>query len=358
MTLALQLSVQPRMPSPAPRCPSPSGWREWRAYIIGITSLSTLVLILAFAQPSVAQSCGQAGGNYCSQSGSCPAGYSSLGQTWDCNPCCLQGPSCGALGGNWCSGTGSCPGGYSSLGRTYDCNPCCKQQNQSQMNFSVHTDTGYTQGWVYGNSSVIDLSWGCNHSNYATRTTIYSPSGRSSPAQCSGLQCGASMAVSGEYGTYTVVTTGTYNCSCLNWGPASFGSTEHFYVSVPADLHSIPPDQYSYSGLGDYLRTRLWQIYNQYSQPWTYSDLLTESYTPIPGLNECNIAINTGTAYSDGQGRFTDRYGNYPWHANPVPACFFDSLCQSTFTQTISVWGVPFSHQVTFGCYDAWIARQ
>lgn len=34
--------------------------------------------------------------------------------------------SCGAIGGNYCSGTGACPAGYSSLGNTFDCAPCCK----------------------------------------------------------------------------------------------------------------------------------------------------------------------------------------------------------------------------------------
>lgn len=36
------------------------------------------------------QSCGDLQGNHCDQSGECPDGYSSLGVTWDCNPCCLK----------------------------------------------------------------------------------------------------------------------------------------------------------------------------------------------------------------------------------------------------------------------------
>ena len=77
-------------------------------------------------------SCGELGGDHCSQSGSCPDSYDSLGTTYDCDPCCKQqplpGPSCGELGGDHCSQSGSCPDGYDSLGTTYDCNPCCKQQ--------------------------------------------------------------------------------------------------------------------------------------------------------------------------------------------------------------------------------------
>jgi hypothetical protein len=82
-------------------------------------------------------SCGDLGGDFCSQSASCPGGYASLGGTYDCKRCCKQqptptptpaGPSCGDLGGNYCSQSASCPAGYASLGGTYDCHPCCKQQ--------------------------------------------------------------------------------------------------------------------------------------------------------------------------------------------------------------------------------------
>jgi hypothetical protein len=71
-------------------------------------------------------SCGQMGGNYCSQGGSCPGGYDSLGRSTDCQTCCRQGPSCGARGGNYCSQNGSCPAGYGDLGQTWDCNHCCQ----------------------------------------------------------------------------------------------------------------------------------------------------------------------------------------------------------------------------------------
>ncbi|HSN56112.1 MAG TPA: hypothetical protein VLT32_15665 [Candidatus Sulfomarinibacteraceae bacterium] len=71
-------------------------------------------------------SCGETGGDYCSQTGSCPAGYASLGSTYDCGPCCRSLDSCGEMGGNYCSQTGSCPAGYNSLGASFDCSPCCK----------------------------------------------------------------------------------------------------------------------------------------------------------------------------------------------------------------------------------------
>ena len=82
------------------------------------------------ATPAPPQSCGAIGGNYCSQTGSCPFGFESLGATFDCNPCCQEAaaaPSCGEMGGDYCSQTGSCPSGFTSLGDSSDCSPCCKE---------------------------------------------------------------------------------------------------------------------------------------------------------------------------------------------------------------------------------------
>ncbi|HEX9726703.1 MAG TPA: PKD domain-containing protein, partial [Vicinamibacteria bacterium] len=92
---------------------------------------------LSWPSIAAAQSCGELGGDYCSQSGSCPAGYDSLGPSNDCSPCCVQeqqpppaGPSCGQMGGDYCSQSGSCPAGYHSLGPSNDCSPCCVQNQQ------------------------------------------------------------------------------------------------------------------------------------------------------------------------------------------------------------------------------------
>jgi hypothetical protein len=72
------------------------------------------------------------GGDYCSQTGSCPASYSSLGASSDCNPCCkyVPPPSCGAMGGDYCSQTASCPSGYASLGASSDCVRCCRSAEE------------------------------------------------------------------------------------------------------------------------------------------------------------------------------------------------------------------------------------
>src|SRR5574341_869745 len=85
--------------------------------------LSPLLAAIATAPIAEAQSCGELGGNHCSQDGYCPMGFNSLGDTYDpCSPCCQSGPSCGELGGDHCSQSGSCPAGYRFLGRTYE--PC------------------------------------------------------------------------------------------------------------------------------------------------------------------------------------------------------------------------------------------
>jgi hypothetical protein len=118
-------------------------------------------------------SCGALGGDYCSQSGSCPGGYESLGGSSDCDPCCKSqpppdpGPSCGALGGDYCSQSGSCPGGYDSLGQSYDCNPCCKSQPppptcyDTCYNRVCDTDWRWVDDWCESCSTVCDTCWDC-----------------------------------------------------------------------------------------------------------------------------------------------------------------------------------------------------
>ena len=200
-----------------------------------------LLVILGHAAPAGAQSCGELGGDYCSQTGGCPGGYNSLGQTLDCNPCCQSGPSCGAIGGNWCSQSGSCPPGYQSLGQTYDCNPCCQQGVQGTMNFSIFIDSWMTAGYIYGSSNVIDNSSGCSHFNYRTFTDLRSPSGRYAIGEASGLGAGANLPIAGEFGNYTIVTWGDYGCSCV--GTSSFGPTQRSVqvCAVPVNFQQSGP---------------------------------------------------------------------------------------------------------------------
>jgi hypothetical protein len=73
-----------------------------------------------------ATQCELLGGQYCSELATCPAGYLSLGSTFDCRTCCQEIPSCGAMGGDYCGSGGACPEGFDSLGTSYDCDPCCR----------------------------------------------------------------------------------------------------------------------------------------------------------------------------------------------------------------------------------------
>ena len=80
------------------------------------------------------QDCGHMGGNYCSQTSTCPAQYSRIGQSSDCVSCCTSTgggggtglQDCGHMGGDKCSQTSSCPSGYSRIGQSSDCLSCCK----------------------------------------------------------------------------------------------------------------------------------------------------------------------------------------------------------------------------------------
>ena len=85
------------------------------------------------------------------------------------------------------------------------------------MSFSVYNGGAVGGGNVYANSTVIDNSTGCTHSNYFMRTTITSPSGRLAVGETYGLGVSASLSIAGEFGNYTIVTGGTYNCSCVWW---------------------------------------------------------------------------------------------------------------------------------------------
>jgi len=62
-----------------------------RLFVQSVTKTLLLACALLLASTSTdlrAQSCGAIGGDYCSQNGSCPAGFDALGLTSDCKPCC------------------------------------------------------------------------------------------------------------------------------------------------------------------------------------------------------------------------------------------------------------------------------
>src|SRR5262249_42376275 len=85
------------------------------------------------------------------------------------------------------------------------------------MSFSVYTD--YAQGSsnmkLYMYATTADQSTGCTHSNYTITANIYSPTNRHVASQSAGLQGSTSIDVLEDTGTYSLVTTGTYTCSCM-----------------------------------------------------------------------------------------------------------------------------------------------
>lgn len=318
----------------------------------------SLLFLLSSVRTASTQSCGEAGGDYCSQSGACPSGYNSLGNTWDCHPCCRsapQGPSCGAIGGDWCSQSGGCPSGYDSLGTTYDCHPCCKQRAQGQMSFSVNTGASISQdlSYLYASSTVIDYSWGCSHSSYSTRVTIYSPSGRVASSQSSGLQASVSLATAGEFGTYSIVTTGTYYCSCVRT-TAGFGASRYLDFYQPYDVVPIYPDTFISLGIGKYWKQRNRQVYS-YIGPWKYSAPLL-AYFGSAGTNTCSLQTPRPTSTStNNQGRFSQTY------TADIPACrppYNKTDCLSAFSESIVVAGVELApFEVIYGCEDVALTK-
>jgi hypothetical protein len=129
---------------------------------------------------------------------------------------------------------------------------------------------------------------------------------------------------------------------------------------VPKDLKKSESvlDQYTYSSPGDYLRVRTWQVWDNYDLHWTYANFpVSERYDVPPNTNGCNIQVATSSGFTQADGTFPDRYGNYDG-SHPIPACVPLPQCTTQTTQTITVAGVPFSHNVTFGCSDVQISRQ
>jgi hypothetical protein len=111
--------------------------------------------VLASAVSAQAQSCGELGGDYCSQGGACPAGYTSLGQSYTtesqwidewcetcqrvCDSCQDCWTNCDEDGNCWdecteveCNCRDECSqricGGHWAYEQVNECNPCCVSQ--------------------------------------------------------------------------------------------------------------------------------------------------------------------------------------------------------------------------------------
>jgi hypothetical protein len=158
-------------------------------------------------------------------------------------------------------------------------------------------------------------------------------------------------------GNYNCVLDGTVQLDYSQFVNFSGGSTQTVEPRVPADLKKADvADDYTFNGLGDYLRVRTWQVWDNYQLHWTYANMpISENYSY--GQNGCNITVAIASGYTQPNGTFPDRYGNYNG-TSTIPACQVVPSCTTQTTQTIYVAGTPFSHGVTWGCTDVQISRQ
>ena len=125
---------------------------------------------------------------------------------------------------------------------------------------------------------------------------------------------------------------------------------------APTDLQRAPgvADTFTFNAPGDYLLSRVWQVYDRQG-PWTFANQsVTETVAADPGANSCNLSFATGTATTNSQGRFTDKYGNTTG-SQTIPACVPLPSCSTSAWQTITVAGVDFSHVLQFTCQEVTI---
>ena len=141
-------------------------------------------------------------------------------------------------------------------------------------------------------------------------------------------------------------------------GSASDSASAQIGPNLPADLRSVPPDTFTYVSPGDYLRYRIWSLWDSSDNPWDYTGhQVSEDYWI--GNNGCNLQFITATTTTNNQGRFNDRYGNYDGN-HTIPACQIPQYqsCQTQSLQTISVSSTSFVHDVVWGCFNVEISRQ
>ena len=204
------------------------------------------------------------------------------------------------------------------------------------MRFSVYTTGVQTATALVGYSSMIDGSSGCSHGGYVTATTVVSPSHRVGYSQAGGLASNASLSISGEYGTYQVVTNVTLNCSCV--GSLATGNVAYTQLQVPTSL-AVTFSQYVPPGSGQiYNLERHYQVRDQTGQAMLIFGMsVTEQYSNVSGT--CAIQVQTGSGSTNSNGQFRD---NYTLSGNPPNPCtttatqrhFVNTLQVSTFAVT------------------------
>src|SRR5262249_31340246 len=119
--------------------------------------------------------------------------------------------SCGELGGNYCSQTTSCPGGYANLGATWDCAPCCLRGGQGMSGvYYRYSDGGTNFSYIWGRG-ITSSDYNTYGHQFRAVTTLTSPRGRSVPV-ASGRSTSYSEAFASipfdpaDSGDYTIVS--------------------------------------------------------------------------------------------------------------------------------------------------------
>ena len=208
---------------------------------------------------------------------------------------------------------------------------------QAAMSFSVYTDAVQSLNRVQVFSTVIDGSSGCSHWGYMTTASIRTPSNRSASTSNFGLQSNTSIAINAEYGNYVATTSGSYSCSCIFGGTASFGGGRTVTVQKPTSLK-----MYNSGSLGGtpqqcsafsppnvrYYRYRDYQVQDQNSQPILRKLQMQESFTT--SQNTCNVSFVQGSTVTGDSGQFRDTF----FMCGPVAACNNGGSCTTVRNQT------------------------
>jgi hypothetical protein len=116
-------------------------------------------------------------------------------------------------------------------------------------------------------------------------------------------------------------------------------------------------NSFTFNSPGNYLRTKVYEVRDQYSNIWDYDgDSVAETYDI--GTNGCNLTLVTGSASVNSVGRFQDQYGNYNG-TSTIPACWSGyPNCVTESYQTIRIDNrASFAHAVNWGCSDVDVDR-
>lgn len=223
------------------------------------------------------------------------------------------------------------------------------------MSFSVYTNATAGYGNVNISGSVLDNSTGCSHSGYSTTATISSPSSRGASSTGSGLSASASLAIDGEFGTYSMTVTGSYQCSCIGGGRAGYGGAQS--LPVPRPTYAQPYNWSTESGTPNgcssapyYWFVRDYQVRDQANQDISRVMPLTETMSnQSPNCFNINLFV-TGGGNTTNQGRWRDNL-----YLCNSPTCNNGGSCTLTRDQTWTADGQTLSPTFTqtYSCSTA-----